>query len=158
MSLDPDAFRALLGRFATGVTVITTTDAAGHDFGMTVSAFSSVSLQPPLVLVCIEHSASAHDALVAAEAFVVNILASTQEPLARHFAAQGTIRFTGVGFARSDRGAPVLDGVLAHVECRRTAVYDGGDHSIILGETEHAAIGDGEPLLYYRGGFARLAP
>lgn len=157
MSLDPDAFRALLGRFATGVTVVTTTDDAGQDHGMTVSAFSSVSLQPPLVLICIEHTASAHDALVSARFFVVNILASTQELLARHFAEQGTVRFTGVGFTRGERGAPVLDGVLGHIECRRTTVYEGGDHSIILGETETAAVGEGEPLLYYRGGFAQLA-
>lgn len=156
MSLDPDAFRAVLGRFATGVTVVTATDAQGVDHGMTVSAFSSLSLNPPRVLICIEHSASMHALLLETPHFAVNILSDAQEKMARRFAATGAQRFTGVGFTRGDRNLPILNDVLAYVECRRVAVHEGGDHSIIVGETETAIVRDGKPLLYYRGGFAQL--
>lgn len=156
MSLDPDAFRAVLGRFATGVTIVTATDAQGVDHGMTVSAFSSLSLEPPLVLICIEHSASMHALLMETSHFAINILSDAQEKTARRFAETGAQRFTGVGFTRGDRNLPILNDVLAYVECRRIAVHEGGDHSIIVGETETAIVRDGKPLLYYRGGFAQL--
>lgn len=156
MSLDPDAFRAVLGRFATGVTIVTATDAQGVDHGMTVSAFSSLSLGPPLVLICIEHSASMHELLLETSHFAINILSDAQEETARRFAETGAQRFTGVGFTRGDRNMPILNDVLAYVECRRVAVHEGGDHSIIVGETETAIVRDGKPLLYYRGGFAQL--
>ncbi len=156
MSLDPDAFRAVLGRFATGVTIVTATDAEGVDHGMTVSAFSSLSLDPPLVLVCVEHSASMHTLMLETANFAVNILSATQEELARRFAETGAPRFTGVGFTRSERNLPVLSDVMAYVECRRVGTHDAGDHTIIIGETESAVVRDGKPLLYYRGGFAQL--
>lgn len=156
MSLDPDAFRAIMGRFATGVTVVTAVDDEGNDHGMTVSAFASLSLEPPLVVICIDHAASMHDLLLTAPYFAVNILTTAQEPLARRFAETGAQKFTGIGFSRGERDLPVLSDVLAHVECRRVAHYDGGDHTIIVGETENAVVRDGRPLLYYRGGFAQL--
>lgn len=156
MSLDPDTFRAVLGRFATGVTVVTATDTDGRNHGMTVSAFSSVSLHPPLVLMCIEHSASMHALLVETEHFAVNVLSSGQEEIARRFAATGAQRFTGVGYTRGEQNVPILADVLAYVECRRVAVHEGGDHTIIIGETETAVVRDARPLLYYRGGFAQL--
>ncbi|MGI8510092.1 MAG: flavin reductase family protein [Gemmatimonadaceae bacterium] len=156
MSLDPDAFRAVLGRFATGVTIVTATDAQGVDHGMTVSAFSSLSLNPPRVLICIEHSASMHALLMETSHFAINILSDAQEETARRFAETGAQRFTGVGFTRGDRNLPILSDVLAYVECRRVAVHEGGDHTIIVGETETATVRDGKPLLYYRGGFAQL--
>lgn len=156
MSLDPDAFRAVLGRFATGVTIVTATGTDGRDYGMTVSAFSSVSLQPPLVLICIEHTASMYALLLETAHFAVNILSDTQEELARRFAETGAQRFTGIGYTRGDRNIPILNDVLAYVECRRIAQHDGGDHTIIVGETEAAVVREGKPLLYYRGGFAQL--
>lgn len=157
MTLDPDAFRAVLGRFASGVTVVTATDDEGTAHGMTVSAFASLSLDPPLILVCIEHSASMHPVLMRDGCyFAVNILAARQEALARRFAETGAQRFTGVGYSHGERNAPILDDVLAYVECRSVAVHEGGDHSIIVGETESAVVRDGKPLLYYRGGFAQL--
>jgi len=157
MSLDSDQFRAVLGRFASGVTVITTHDADGRDHGMTVSAFSSLSLTPPLVLVCIDREASVHDALTSAEWVVVNILSAGQEALSRRFAnLEADTRFDGVGFARAAHGAPVLDDVLAHLECRRRTTYREGDHSILVLEVESAAALDARPLLYYRGGYAQL--
>lgn len=156
MSLDPDAFRAALGRFATGITVITALGADGSDHGMTVSAFSSLSLQPPLVLVCIGHDASMYEVLMEAQHFAVNVLSAGQEALARRFAETGAQRFAGIGYSRGDEGMAVLNDVLAHVECRRVATHEAGDHTIIVGETENAVVREGRPLLYYRGGYAQL--
>jgi flavin reductase (DIM6/NTAB) family NADH-FMN oxidoreductase RutF len=123
---------------------------------MTVSAFCSVSLDPPLILICIEKLASAHQALTTSEGFVVNVLSAKQEQLARHFAIVDIDRFEGIGFTRSANGCAVLDDVLAVLECNRFATYDGGDHTIILGEVEATRAEAGTPLLYYRGGYAQL--
>ena len=123
---------------------------------MTVSAFCSLSLDPPLVLICIEHSASVHEALTTAPGFVVNILAARQEQIARRFSIVDIERFEGVGFTRSSQGYAVLDDVLAVIECDRVSICEGGDHTIILGEVEATRAEIGTPLLYYRGGYAQL--
>ena len=156
MSVTEDEFRSVLGRFPSGVTVVTTTDESGIDQGMTVSAFCSVSLHPPLVLISIEKTASAHRALTTAVGFVVNILSARQEQVARRFAIVDIDRFDGVGFTRSSRGYAVLDDVLGVIECSRDRLYDGGDHTIILGHVEAMRADPGTPLLYYRGGYAQL--
>ncbi len=156
MSLDPDAFRAVMGRFASGVTIVTATDSEGRDRGMTVSAFASVSLQPPLVVMCIDQTASMYDTLASAQYFAVNILASTQEPIARRFASTGAQQFEGIGYRTGENGVPVLNDVLAFVECKRVTSTVAGDHMIIVGETVTASLRDARPLLYYRGGFAQL--
>ena len=157
MPLDPDHFRSALGRFATGVTVVTTRDAAGRDFGMTVNAFCSLSLTPPLVLMCIDRAAGMHGALQAAGHFVVNVLSSGQEALSRRFAdLEDAERFDGIGVAPGRRGAAVLDGALAVLECDLVRCDEGGDHGIFVGRVENAVIGDGSPLLYYRSGYAQL--
>jgi len=123
---------------------------------MTVSAFSSVSLTPPLILICVDKSASVHDALIAAPTFVVNVLSAEQEAVARRFAETGAQRFTGIGFTRGQHGAPLLDDALATLECRQVAHHASGDHTIVIGETDVATMSDAKPLLYYRGGFALL--
>lgn len=156
MSLDPFAFRNLLGRFASGVTVVTTIDDAGDDSGMTVSAFSSVSLEPPLILVCIDHDATMHASLTRVTHFGISILSSGQEELARRFAEQDATRFDGVGFTRGRGGMALIDDALAHIECTRVAVHEAGDHTIIVGEVDSAIVNEGDPLLYYRGGYGRL--
>ncbi|MFL5463789.1 MAG: flavin reductase family protein [Gemmatimonadaceae bacterium] len=156
MSVSPDEFRAVLGRFPSGVTVVTTRGSDGVDQGMTVSAFCSVSLEPPLVLICIEKTASSHDALTTAPGFVVNVLSARQEQLARRFAILEIDRFAGIGFTRSQSGYAILDDVLAVIECRRVSISAGGDHTIILGEVEASRAESGTPLLYYRGGYAQL--
>jgi len=156
LSVSPDEFRAVLGRFPSGVSVVTTRAADGTDQGMTVSAFSSVSLEPPLILICIEKSASAHGALTTANGFVVNVLSAKQEQVARRFAIVDIDRFEGVGFTRSSQGFAILDDVLAVIECDRVSMFDGGDHTIILGEVETTRAENGTPLLYYRGGYAQL--
>ena len=157
MTLDPDTFRSVLGRFATGVTIVTVRDEGGRDHGMTVNAFSSVSLVPPLVLVCVDRTASTHDPLLAASHFAVNVLAADQEPISRRFSGiDERQRFEGVGYTRGVTGAALLDEVLAHVECRRVAEHPAGDHTIVIGEVQAAESYPKRPLLYYRGGYAQL--
>jgi len=123
---------------------------------MTVSAFCSVSLDPPLVLICIEKSASVYEALTTAPGFVVNILSARQEQIARRFSIVDVDRFQGVGFTRSSNGYAILEDILAVIECRRFALHQAGDHTIIVGEVEATRAESGTPLLYYRGGYAQL--
>ena len=156
MTVTPDEFRSVLGRFPSGVTVVTTKTPDGSDSGMTVSAFCSVSLEPPLVLICIEKTASAYQALTSSTGFVVNILSAGQEQIARRFAIVDIDRFEGVGYSRSQNGVAVLDDVLGLIECITVAQHDAGDHTVIVGEVEAARAGTGTPLLYYRGGYAQL--
>lgn len=152
-----EVFRSVLGRFASGVTVVTATSERG-DCGMTVSAFSSLSLSPPLVLLCIDHAARMHTILGSASHFAVNILEESQEPIARRFSDPDIDRLDGVGFRRGVTGAPVLSEVLATLECRKQNAFSGGDHTIFTGEVEVAEMGDGKPLLYFRGGYGQLCP
>ena len=154
--IDPDAFRSALGRFASGVTVVTTCAPGNVSQGMTASAFCSVSLDPPLVLVCIEKITSIHDSIVSCSHFAVNVLSESQEQQARRFAQLDGDRFEGVGFSRGAHSLPILDDALASLECRRMSAYEGGDHTIVLGEVESAAWRDDKPLLYYCGGYADL--
>ena len=157
MTIDLDTFRSVLGRFASGVTVITVLDAGGRDMGMTVSAFASVSLEPPLVSVCIDHAASMYAALRDAKRFGVNILSSEQEALSRRFSGvESAHRFDGIGYERGESGVVLLDDVVAHMECERVAQHDAGDHTLFIGQVERAIVHDARPLLYYRGGYARL--
>ncbi|MER5353144.1 flavin reductase family protein [Kitasatospora sp. NPDC002551] len=158
---DGRALRGVLGRFATGVTVLT----AGRDTpcGMTANSFTSVSLEPAQVLVCVVKSAAVHAAVLAEGTFAVSVLARDQEWVARHFAdhrrPRGVREFAGIGHTRGRHtGAPVLDNVQAWLECRLGAVHEGGDHTIFVGTVLGAGRSDGgDPLLYHGGAFARLA-
>ena len=157
MTIDPDSFRSVLGRFASGITVITAVDTDGHDVGMTASAFCSVSLQPPLVQACVDRTASMFQALQHAERFGVNVLAAEQEALSRRFAAvESSHRFEGIGYSRGENGVVLLDDALAHIECRMVSRVEAGDHMLFVGEVERATARDARPLLYYRGGYAQL--
>jgi len=157
MTLDPDTFRSVLGRFASGVTVVTTRDADGRDAGLTVSAFCSVSLHPPLIQVSVDQSASVHPVLAASTHFGVSILASEQEALSRRFSTVESMhRFEGIGFSRGESGVVLLDDALAHLECRHVASHAAGDHTMFIGEVERASARGARPLLYYRGGYAQL--
>jgi flavin reductase (DIM6/NTAB) family NADH-FMN oxidoreductase RutF len=157
MTVNAEEFRAILGRFATGVTVFTARDASGGDHGMTVSAFCSVSLNPPLVLACIARDADMHTVARDAKHFGVSVLTDAQESLSRRFAdAPDDNRFEGIGFTRGETGVVLLGDALGHVECRRVGWHEAGDHAICVGEVLRARNGDGHPLLYYRGGYAQL--
>ncbi|HEU5163768.1 MAG TPA: flavin reductase family protein, partial [Thermoanaerobaculia bacterium] len=142
--------------FASGVTVVTT-EAGGVPFGMTVSAFSSVSLVPPLVLVCIEKSARIHEAIPKAERFAVNVLRAGQEALSNKFASRGEDRFEGVRVREGKLKVPILEESLAIVECRLHASLPGGDHTIFVGEVVAAEISEGEPLVYFRSAYNTIA-
>jgi flavin reductase (DIM6/NTAB) family NADH-FMN oxidoreductase RutF len=145
-----------MGRFATGVTVLTVNGPGDRPLGMTASSLASVSLVPPLVSVCVDHQAELHDTMLASPVFVVNILEGHQESLSRRFADRHEDRFDGVGYHRSPEGLVLLDGALAHLQCDRFASYPGGDHTIIIGRVIGGSTGDGRPLLYYRGGYGAL--
>lgn len=157
MPVNKTQFRTALSRFASGVTVVTTRDADARPLGITVSAFSSLSLEPPLVLVCIDSGAYVHTAFTESGVFVVNILGAEQEDLSRLFASREPDKFQGLGFTEGINGVPVLSAALANIECRLKHAYEGGDHTIFVGEVENITVReDGHPLLYYRGGYASL--
>ncbi|AZQ72779.1 MULTISPECIES: flavin reductase family protein [Streptomyces] len=157
-TISPDLFRAALSRWASGVTVVTTTDADGRNHGFTASAFSSVSLDPALVLVCLDNRANCFEAFDKSEGFVIHLLAQGQEGLAGKFASKGADKFAGTDVRLSERGLPLLPGALARLECRTERRIPGGDHLILIGEVHHADAGDGEPLVYYQRGFHELIP
>ena len=154
--VDAAQFRQLLGRFATGVTIITVSTPEGRLLGMTANSLASVSLFPPLISVCVDHEAEMHNAILSVDQFVVNVLASSQETLARRFADEHEDRFDGIGYHISPDGLVLLGGVLAHLECQRFANYPGGDHTIVVGKVIGGTTSKGRPLLYYRGGYAAL--
>ncbi|MET9610355.1 flavin reductase family protein [Streptomyces sp. NPDC006512] len=149
--------KAVLSSFCTGVAVITACGSDGRPAGMAVQSFSSVSLDPPLVCFCPARTSATWPRIRAAGAFAVNILAADQEELCRRFAVTGGDKFAGVPWRPGAGGAPLLDGVLATVECALEDVLDGGDHLIALGRvTAPAARRDGAPLLYFRRSYGCL--
>ncbi|MBA3854524.1 MAG: flavin reductase [Gemmatimonas sp.] len=156
VTLDPTTFRASLARFASGVTIVTARDRDGHDYGMTVSAFSSLSLNPPMILVCIDNGASVAPVLEHCDFFGVNILAEGQQELSRRFAEREIDRFEGVEIVRGETGVALLGGTLASLECAVTARHPAGDHTILVAEVRAAELREGNPLLYYRGAYRRL--
>jgi flavin reductase (DIM6/NTAB) family NADH-FMN oxidoreductase RutF len=146
----------LLGHFTTGVTVLTVVAPDGRPLGMTANSLASVSLHPPLISVCVDREAEMHPVILKVSEFVVNILAADQEVLARRFSDKHEDRFEGIGYQLSPDGLVLLDGVLAHLECHREALYPAGDHTIVVGRVLGGTASDGHPLLYYRGGYAAL--
>lgn len=154
--IDADTFRSVLGRFASGVTIVTACDDKGTDHGMTVSAFCSLSLDPPMVLFCVDHAASMHDMLLGHPQCAVSILSSNQEAYSRRFADQDNERFDGIAYSRGESGAVLLDDALAHLECRLIAHHEAGDHTVFIAQVDRAHPRQGRPLLYYRGGYAQL--
>jgi flavin reductase (DIM6/NTAB) family NADH-FMN oxidoreductase RutF len=157
MPLDKSEFRRLLGHFATGVTIITTFDSEKKPFGMTANAVTSLSLVPPLMLICVDKAADCYACFEASGHFTVNVLAEEQETLSRRFATKGVEKFEGVGYRAGQNGCAILDDAVAYMECRLTKVIDGGDHTIYLGEVEAGDATEAAPLLFYRGGYRKLA-
>jgi len=158
MTIDSRAFRNALGCFATGITVVTTLCPDGHRVGVTVNSFSSVSLDPPLVLFSLGRASQAYDFFVQGKAFAVNILAEDQKTLSDRFSRRDLQeRWEGVGVELWDTGVPILSGCLANIECDLHAVHDGGDHAIIVGRVRRlASRSDGKPLLYFRGSYGAV--
>ncbi len=156
MALTPAEFRTALRSFATGVTVVTTRDREGHPSGLTASAFTSVSLDPPLVLICVDHAATAHPDLRERGWFAVNILRREQETLSRRFAVSGGDKFRGVACHDGRAGLPLLDGALTTLECRIVEAHEAGDHTIFIAQVEAASVTGGRPLVYFHGSYHGL--
>lgn len=149
-----------MGHFASGVTVVTTVRGDGEPCGLTASAVCSVSVNPVLLLVCVEHGADTHGFIAAAGKFAVNVLAEEGgEGLSRRFATfEVEDKFRGVAFREEVTGAPVLEGSLAWLDCRVSQAIEAGDHTIFLGEVVAGDAREGTPLVYYRGGYGRFTP
>ncbi len=158
MTISPTEFRAALSRFASGITVLTLRDDAGVDHGMTVSAFSSLSLHPPLVLACVDDDATMRDRFHVGAVFAAHILGEEQASLSSRFADRDADRFEGLTVERGFHDVPLLEGALARLECQVESLLPGGDHTIVVGRVLEAEVREGEPLVYYRGGYRQLAP
>jgi 3-hydroxy-9,10-secoandrosta-1,3,5(10)-triene-9,17-dione monooxygenase reductase component len=158
-SITVDEFRAAMGSFTAGVTVITTQDGAGKAFGLTLTAFSSVSKNPPLCLICVAHAADAYPALVESGRFAVNFLAADQQGVSARFATSGLDKFDGVAFTPGPiTGCALLAGTLGSVECEVTAVHRAGDHDVFIGAIQRVELTEGAPLLYFRSRYGTVQP
>jgi flavin reductase (DIM6/NTAB) family NADH-FMN oxidoreductase RutF len=156
MSISKEEFRSALSRFASGVTVVTTKDGNGKLYGITVSAFCSVSLAPPLVLICIEKNTGSHHAFEQSRVFVVNILRENQQHISDRFASPLDDKFSEISYRSGIEDLPVLEDALVNLECRLSHSYEGGDHTIFVGEVEKATVNGVEPLLYFHGNYRKI--
>ncbi len=154
---DQRTLRDALGSFATGVTVVTCVDGEGRPFGLTVNSFTSVSLDPPLLLVCVSTRARCSGALTTASHFAVNVLQTGQQPASIRFSTRNEDRFGTTRWSTGETGAPLLMDSLAVFECERHAVHGGGDHDLLIGEVVRASFDPNlDPLLFFRGRYRRL--
>lgn len=158
MPIEKNELRRVMGHFATGVTIITTRDEDGHPFGLTANAVSSVSLVPPLMLICVDKKADTYPYFARSGVFTVNILAEGQETLSRKFATSGGEKFEGIGYHKNELDCAVIDDAVGHLDCRIVQSIDAGDHTIYLGEVDAADASDGPPLMFFRGGYHKLGP
>ena len=149
----PEEFKSALGRWVTGVAVVTTRSRGGEVAGLTANSFTSVSLDPPLVLFCLAHSATSKPAFDSTDRFAVNILGESQRALAVGFSQSGGDKFAGVSWQPGLLGIPLLDGAVAHLECRIVQTHPAGDHTIMVGEVERIRFSGQKPLVHYRGAY-----
>jgi flavin reductase (DIM6/NTAB) family NADH-FMN oxidoreductase RutF len=155
-SVDKAEFCRTCARFPTGVTIVTVLDVQGGPHGMTASSFTSVSLDPPLVLICVDHRAMVLEHLRGCEYLGINILSEGQHELSARFARRGQNRFDGVEWAAGHHGIPLIPGVLASFECGMHRMVDAGDHAIVIAEVLRAEYRDGRPLVYFGSGYHKL--
>jgi flavin reductase (DIM6/NTAB) family NADH-FMN oxidoreductase RutF len=149
-------FRRACGRFATGVAIASVLDAQGTPHGLTVSSFTSASLDPPLILICLGHRVSAFDAFRASAHFGINVLAENQRDLAERFSRKGRDRFDGLKWRRGKTGVPLFPGVLAAIECAVRQRFTAGDHDVFVGEMVGARVAAGAPLVHFASLYRRL--
>ncbi len=149
-SASASEFRELMGRFASGVTVVTAVDSEGNPAGMTASAVAAASLHPPLLLVCINHDDPFHAVITSAKTFAINVLADDQEAISRFFAGEAAERFEHVLYREGPEGLPLLGGVVAHILCERSDAVAAGDHTIFIGRVVGGTTFQQPPLLHYR--------
>ncbi len=158
MAIDGRELRNAMGLFATGVTIITTKDASGKPFGLTANAFSSLSLDPPMLLICVDKGVDCYACFDESKVFVVNFLSLAQEELSTRFATKGIEKFEGLSYSVGELGVALLNGALAHFECTVAHAHEGGDHTIYVGEVQKLVTMEGDPLLFYQGKYRSLAP
>jgi 3-hydroxy-9,10-secoandrosta-1,3,5(10)-triene-9,17-dione monooxygenase reductase component len=156
VTIDLQELRRVMGHFATGVTVVTTKDGADAPFGLTANAFASLSLNPPLVLVCVDKAAQCYACFEGSKIFAINVLAEGQEEISRRFATKGAQKFNGIPWHKSASGLALLDGAISYIECKVVSSYDGGDHTIYVGEVLRAASSGERPLIFFKGKYHRL--
>jgi len=149
-------FRDLMACFASGITIVTAFDRNGKPHGMTASAVASLSLEPPLIVLCVDRTADLHAILEDTRAFAFSILAADQEHLSRRFAEDRPDRFDGVPHSLGFDGLPLINGALAHITCRRWGMYGGGDHTIFIGQVSGGTIFEKQPLLHFRRGYGQI--
>jgi flavin reductase (DIM6/NTAB) family NADH-FMN oxidoreductase RutF len=154
--IDKTEFCRACAKFPTGVTIVTALDTEGSPHGMTASSFTSVSLDPPLVLVCVDHRAKALGHFCRSKHLGINILSEGQHHLSVHFARAGRDRFDGVDWTTGLHGVPLIPGVLASLECAMERMVDAGDHAILIAEVLHTEHRDGRPLVYFGSGYHKL--
>jgi len=155
MPVDDAQFKMAMSHFASGVTIVTT-EHDGKPYGLTVASFASLSLHPPLVLVCIENSVKSRDALSASKKFGVSILGSEQSDVSNRFASKVDDKFAGTSTLRGELGVPLIDGALCSIECTLREELPGGDHTIFVGEVVDVQAREGAPLFYFRSGYRQL--
>ena len=155
MPVDDATFKLAMSHFVSGVTIVTT-EHEGRQFGMTVASFASLSLHPPLVLICIEKAVKTHDAILSARRFGVSILAADQADISSRFASKREDKFDGVEVRRGPEGLPLIAGALTAIECRVYAQLPGGDHTIFVGEVTDVQTREGRPLVYFRSGYHEI--
>jgi flavin reductase (DIM6/NTAB) family NADH-FMN oxidoreductase RutF len=155
-TLDPALYRRTCARFATGITVVTVVDEHNRPHGMTVNSFSSVSLDPPLVLVSIDLRNAILGHFLSSPYFAINVLAERQEHLSRRFSSVSENRFTGIDWHPGEFGVPLLDGVLAQLECSVTRTFEAGDHTVLIGEVRLASYTAGRPLVFFNSAYQSL--
>jgi flavin reductase (DIM6/NTAB) family NADH-FMN oxidoreductase RutF len=156
MAIDPKDLRNVMGHFATGVTIVTTKDRTGKVYGLTANAFTSLSLDPPLLLICVDKAADCYACFEESNVFAVNFLGEDQEQLSRRFATKGIEKFAGVQYQQGPSGVPLLEGAMGYLECKVVACYEGGDHTICVGEIQAAEASGDRPLLFFKGKYYRL--
>lgn len=151
-------FRDAMAAFPSGITIVTTVDDAGRRWGFTATSFCSVSMDPPLVLVCLARTAECHPVFADAPRWVVHVIRPEHADLALRFATRGADKFADAGFHADERGLPVLDGACVALSCVAHQRLDGGDHTILLGRVERTRLGEASPAVYFRRRFHELAP
>ena len=155
MPVDDAHFKLAMSQFASGVTVVTT-EHENKPYGLTVASFASLSLHPPLVLVCVEKAVKSHDALIASKKFGISILGSDQTEISKRFASKSDDKFSGIITDRGQLGVPLIKEALCTIECRLRDQLPGGDHSIFIGEVVEVKVREGAPLVYFRSGYRQI--
>lgn len=156
MAIDPRELRNVYGAFATGVTIITTKDTNGKPFGLTANSYTSLSLDPPLVLVCVDKKVDCYACFEQSKVFAVNFLAEGQDQLSTRFATKGIEKFEGVAIREGSIGVPLLEGTIGYIECTLVNGFEGGDHTIYVGEVQAASASGERPLLFFKGKYKKL--